>query len=79
MRNRQICLNYNKVDPLFAFRSSVLITEFSFDIFTKVFKSCEMSAKFVQNLTKQLPRLRNRGIEILRDPSTNKVGYILIS
>ncbi|VDK32457.1 unnamed protein product [Taenia asiatica] len=31
-----------------------------------------MSGKFVQGLTKQLPRLRNRGIEILRDPGTNK-------
>ncbi|CDS39427.1 NADP dependent malic enzyme [Echinococcus multilocularis] len=31
-----------------------------------------MPGKFVQGLTKQLPRLRNRGIEILRDPGTNK-------
>ncbi|KAM7542812.1 hypothetical protein Aperf_G00000004335 [Anoplocephala perfoliata] len=29
-------------------------------------------SRFVQGLTKQLPRLRNRGIEILRDPGTNK-------
>nr|CDS35028.1 NADP dependent malic enzyme [Hymenolepis microstoma] len=31
-----------------------------------------MTSKFVQGLTKQLPRLRNRGIEILRNPGTNK-------
>ncbi|VDL11700.1 unnamed protein product [Hymenolepis diminuta] len=31
-----------------------------------------MTSKFVQGLTKQLPRLRNRGIEILRNPGTSK-------
>ncbi|VDL90325.1 unnamed protein product [Schistocephalus solidus] len=31
-----------------------------------------MTSKLVQNLAKQVPRLRSRGIEILRNPQTNK-------
>nr|VZH91171.1 unnamed protein product [Spirometra erinaceieuropaei] len=31
-----------------------------------------MTSKIVQNLAKQFPRLRSRGIEILRNPQTNK-------